>query len=123
MKQKFKVGDIVQDGTFVSSIKKIENEIAFLTKNYDVTLENLTPVVIGGGFDGRIVLDSIIPMRASYVASGSAVPIRRPKHYLESSIDDIPIASIIEEHGFKYVHELQDWVAKNVPDYFLRMII
>ena len=43
MKQSFKVGHIVQDGTFVSSIDKIEGDVALLAKNYATKLEKLTP--------------------------------------------------------------------------------
>ena len=116
MKIRFKVGNIVQDGTLVSSIKKIEGEYAYLAKKYKVKLEKLVPVEIGGDFDNGIVLNSIIPIRASIVAPGKSVPIRKPKSYIECEIGETTIASIIETNGFKYIHELQDWLAKQAPD-------
>lgn len=119
MNRQFKVGDIVQDGTFVSSIKKIEGEYAILARNYEVKLEKLEPVEIRGGFDNGIVLESIIPVRASIVAPGQSVPIRKPKPYIECEIDERTIVSIIEENGFRFIHELQDWIVQNAPDYFL----
>ena len=51
---KFVTGDIVQDGTLVSTIKRIENGHAVLTKNYEVTLERLNSVEIGSGKDNGI---------------------------------------------------------------------
>ena len=119
MNRQFKVGDIVQDGTFVSSIKKIEGEYAILARIYEVKLEKLEPVEIRGGFDNGIVLESIIPVRASIVAPGQSVPIRKPKPYIECEIDERTIVSIIEENGFRFIHELQDWIAQHAPDYFL----
>lgn len=123
MKQSFKVGHIVQDGTFVSSIDKIEGDVALLAKNYATKLEKLTPVAIRGGFDTGIILDNIIPIRASIIAPGQKAPIRRPKSYIECDIEEETIVSIIETNGFRFIHELQDWIAQNAPDYFLRTIV
>ena len=119
MNRQFKVGDIVQDGTHVSSIESIEGEFAILARNYEVKLDKLSPVEIRGGFDNRIVLKSIIPVRAPIVSPGQNVPIRKPKCYIESGIDKKDIASIVDTNGFEYIHELQDWIAQNAPDYFL----
>lgn len=119
--RQFKVGDIVQNGTYVSSIKKIENEIAVLAKNYEVNLEKLTPVEIGKEFDKGIVLDCVEPMRAPIVAPGTTVPLRQPKYYLNKSINGTSMVSIIEENNLRYIHELQDWIAQNASDYVLRM--
>lgn len=120
MIREFKVGDIVCSGTFVSSIKKIENGRATLAKNYEVKLERLSQVEINGGFDAGIVLDSKIPVRASIIASSARIPIRKTISYLESSIDGKTIASIVEENNFTIVSELQDWMSQNSPDFFLR---
>ena len=120
MENKFKIGDIVREGTFISSIKKIENGKAILAKNYEVKLERLSQVEINGGFDAGIVLDSKIPVRAPIVASGERIPIRKTISYLESSIDGKTIASIVEENNFTIVSELQDWMSQNSPDFFLR---
>ena len=105
MENKFKIGDIVREGTFISSIKKIENGKAILAKNYEVKLERLSQVEINGGFDAGIVLDSKIPVRAPIVASGERIPIRKTISYLESSIDGKTIASIVEENNFTIVSE------------------
>ena len=70
MTKLFKVGDIVREGTFVSSIKKIENGKATLAKNYEVDVERLAQVDINSFFDQCIVLDSVIPVRASYIGPG-----------------------------------------------------
>lgn len=123
MKRQFKVGDIVQDGTFVSSIKKIEGDSAFLTRNYEVKLEKLVPVEIRGGFDNGIVLGSTIPTRARLISPGKSVLIMKLKPYIECDVDEKSIVSIIEANGFKYIHELQDWLSHNAPDYDLRMRI
>lgn len=120
MKQIFKVGHIVQDGTFVSSIDKIEGDMVILSKNYVTKLEKVAPVVIRGGKDSGIILDNIIPIRASIIAPGQKAPIRRQKSYIECDIEGETIVSIIETNGFRFIHELQDWIAQNAPDYFLR---
>ena len=70
MQREFKVGDIVREVTFVSSIKKIENGKATLAKNYEVDVERLAQVDINSFFDQCIVLDSVIPVRASYIGPG-----------------------------------------------------
>ena len=119
MKRIFKVGDIVQDGTFVSSIKSIEGEYAYLARNYEVKLERLNPVEIRGGFDNNIVLESIIPMRAPIVTPGKSVPIKKPKHYSENEIGEKTVVSIVESNGFRFIHELQDWIALHAPEFFL----
>ena len=116
----FKVGDIVREGSFVSSIKKIENGKATLTKNYDANVERLSQVEINGSFDQYIVLDCVNPIRASYISPGGQTPMRKSIHYLDSSIDGISIISIIKENGFTIVSELQDWLSQNSPDYYLR---
>lgn len=121
MKENFKVGHIVQDGTFISSIEKIEGEFVFLTKNYVTKLEKITPVEILGGFDTEIILDNIIPVRASIIAPGQTTPIRKQKSYIECDIEGVTIASIVETNGFRYIHELQNWIAQNAPDYFIRL--
>ena len=121
MKQFFKVGHIVQYGTFVASIEKIEGENVYLNNKHVTQLERLAPVKIRGGFDTWIVLDNNNPVRASITPAGDPVPTRsKPKLYLESDIDGKNIVSIIETNGFRFIHELQDWIAKNAPDYFLR---
>lgn len=123
MKKKFVTGDIVQDGTFVSTIKKIGNGYAVLAKNYEVPLERLNSVEIGSGKDNGIVLECE-NLRAPIVAPGKCAPIRNPKPYLENWIDGkISISSIVESKGFKYVDELQDWLRENAPDCYLRMRI
>ena len=119
MKRKFKVGDIVQYGTFVSSIKLIEGDYAVLARNYEVELEKLNPVEIQGGFDNGIILTSIIPVRASIVAPGQSVPIRKSKCYIECEIGEKTVISIVEANGFRYIHELQDWIDQHAHDYFL----
>lgn len=121
MENKFKIGDIVREGTFVSSIKKIENGKAILAKNYEVKLEKLSQVEIYGVFDSGIVLDNVIPVRAPIIASGERIPIRKTISYLENSIDGKTIASIVKENNFTVVSELQDWISQNAPEYFLRM--
>ena len=124
MKQFFKVGHIVQYGTFVASIEKIEGENVYLNNKHVTQLERLAPVKIRGGFDTWIVLDNNNPVRASITPTGESVPTRsKPKLYLESDIDGKNIVSIIETNGFRFIHELQDWIAKNAPDYFLRTIV
>ena len=123
MEKHFKVGDIVQDGTFVSSITKIDGEMAILSKNYETKLNNLEPVEIRGGFDNGIILVSRTLPRASLIAPGKSIPIKKPKHYIESDIEGNSVKSIIERNGFKYIHELQDWLLYNVPDYYLKMRI
>lgn len=120
MQRAFKIGDIVREGTFVSSIKKIQNGKATLAKKHEADVESLSQVEINGSFDQCIVLDCVIPVRASYIAPGGQIPIRKSIPYLESSIDDKPIISIIKENGFTIVSELQDWLAQNAPDYYLR---
>ena len=123
MKKEFVIGDIVQDGTLVTTIKKIENGYAVLAKNYEVPLEKLNSVEIGSGKDNRIILECE-NLRASIVSPGKSVPIRIPKPYLENWIDDkASISSIVESEGFKYVDELQDWLRENAPDCYLRLRI
>ncbi len=119
MKKKFVIGDIVQDGTLVSTIKKIESGYAVLAKNYEVPLERLNSVEIGSGKDNGIVLECE-NLRAPIVAPGKSVPIRIPKPYLENWIDGkMAILSIVQQNAFRYVDELQDWIRKNAPDYYL----
>ena len=120
MRKEFKVGDIVREGTFVSSIKKIENGKATLFKNNEVDLERLSQVEIFGGLDRCIVLDCIIPIRASCIAPGAQTPIRKSISYIEDSIGKKSIISIIEENGFTVVSELQDWLSQNSPEFLLR---
>lgn len=122
MKKKFVIGDIVQDGTFVSTIKKIENGYA-LGMNYEVPLERLNSVKIGSGKDNGIVLECE-NLRAPIVSPGKSVPKRNLKPYLENWVDNITsISSIVESKGFKYVDELQDWLRENAPDCYLRLRI
>ena len=120
MTKDFKVGDIVRKGTYVSSIKKIENEKATLAKNYEVDVKRLSHVEINGSYDRCIVLDCLIPLRASYIASGGQTPIRKSTPYLDGSTGKKSITSIIEENGFTIVSELQDWLSQNSPEFFLR---
>lgn len=121
MKKEFVTGDIVQDSTLVSTIKKIVNGYAVLAKNYEVPLERLNSVEIGSGKDYGIVLECE-NLRASIVSPGKSVPIRNPKPYLKNWIDDkTSISSIIESKGLKYVDELQDWLRENAPDCYLRL--
>lgn len=123
MKKKFVIGDIVQDGTFVSTIKKIENGYAVLGMNYEVPLERLNSVKIGSGKDNGIVLECE-NLRASIVSPGKSVPMSNLKPYLENWVDNITsISSIVESKGFKYVDELQDWLRENAPDCYLRLRI
>ena len=116
----FKEGDIVQNGTIVAVITKIEDGKATLGKNYEVALEKLSHVGINSGFDHSVILDCAIPMRSSVIASGESIPIRRDIPYLEGVVEGKPIKSIIEENGFVLVAELQDWLSQNAPDYYLR---
>ena len=120
MNRQFRIGDIVQDGTFVSSIKSIDGENVVLARNYEVKLERLSPVEIRGGLDNGIILESVIPVRASIVAPGKSVPIRKSKPYIESEIGEKTIVSIVEANGFRYVHELQDWITLHAPEFSLR---
>ena len=120
MQREFKVGDIVREGTFVSSIKKIENGKATLAKNYEVDVERLAQVDISSFFDKCIVLDCVIPVRASYIGPGGQTPMRKSIPYLDGSIDGESIISIIKGNGFTIVSELQDWLSQNAPDYYLR---
>ncbi len=121
MKKKFVTGDIVQDSTLVSTIKKIVNGYAVLAKNYEVPLEKLDSVEIGSGKDNGIVLECE-NLRAQIISPGKSAPIRNPKPYLENWIDDKKsISSIIESKGFKYVDELQDWLRENALDCYLRL--
>lgn len=120
MNREFKEGDIVRDGTIVASIKKIVDGKAILVKDQEVMIERLSQVEINGAYDSGIVLDSIIPVRASIIAPGEKAPIRKTIPYIDSSINGRSIISIIKENGFSFVSELQDWIAHNVPDYFLR---
>jgi hypothetical protein len=83
-------------------------------------IERLSQVEINGAYDSGIVLDSIIPLRASIIAPGEKAPIRKTIPYIDSSINGRPIISIIKEHGFSFVSELQDWIAQHEPDFFLR---
>ena len=123
MKKEFVIGDVVQDGTLVSTIKKIENGYVVLAKNYEVPLERLNSVEIGSGKDNGIVLE-YENLRAQIVSPGKSVPIRNPKPYLENWIDDkTSISSIVESKGFKYVDELQGWLRENAPDCYLRLRI
>ena len=120
MKKKFVIGDIVQDGTLVSIIKKIENGYAVLANNYEVPLERLNSVEIGSGKDNGIVLECV-NLRAPIVALGKRVPIHTPKPYLKNWIDGkMSILSIVQQNSFRYVDELQDWIRENAPDYYLR---
>lgn len=120
MKTRLEIGDIVQSGVLVSSIKKIENGVATLANNNEVMFEKLIPVEIGKGKDQGIILECK-NLRAPIVATGKGVPIRNPKPYLESWIDgEISIISIVESNGFKYVDELQYRLKENAPDFFLR---
>ena len=119
--KEFVIGDIVQDGTLVSTIKRFENGYAVLAKNYEVPLERLNSVEIGSGKDNGIVFECE-NLRAPIVSPGKSVPIRNPKPYLENWIDDkTSISSIVESKGFKYVDELQDWLRENAPDCHLRL--
>jgi len=119
MKKKFVIGDIVQDGTLVSTIKKIENGYAVFAKKYEVSLERLHSVKIGSGKDNGIVMECK-NLRAPIVAPRKSVPIRTPKPYLENWIDGkMSILSIVQQNGFRYVDELQDWIRENAPDYYL----
>lgn len=118
MKKKYLIGDIVQDGTLVSSIKKIENGYAVLAKNYEVPLEKLSSVEIGSGKDSGIVLECE-NLRAPIVASRKSVPIRTSKPYLANWIDGMSILSIVQQNAFKHVDELQDWIRENAPDCYL----
>lgn len=120
MNREFKEGDIVRDGTIVASIKKIVDGKAILAKNQEMMIERLSQVEINGAYDSGIVLDSIIPLRASIIAPGEKAPIRKTIPYIDSSINGRPIISIIKEHGFSFVSELQDWIAQHEPDFFLR---
>ena len=120
MNREFKVGDIVREGTFVSSIKKIENGKATLAKNYEANVERLSQVEINGSIDHCIVLDCVIPVSASYIGPGGQTPMRKSIPYLDSSIDGKSISSIIKENGFTIVSELQEWLSQNSPDFFLR---
>lgn len=120
MDRKFKEGDIVRDGTIVASIKKIVDGKAILAKDQEVMIERLSQVEINGAYDSGIVLDSIIPVRASIIAPGEKVPIRKTIPYIDSSINGRSIISIIKENRFSFVSELQDWIAQNEPDFFLR---
>ena len=119
MTKVFKVGDIVREGTFVMSIKKIENRKATLARNHEVDLESLSQVEINGGYDDEIIL-VCSTMRAPAVALGESIPLWKRILYKESNIEGKSIASIIEENGFTVVSELQDWMAQNAPDYILR---
>ena len=116
----FKTGDIVQDGTYISSIKAIENGYAFFSENYAVKLDKLNPVKIMGGFDDNIIIESDIKVRASIVPPGKSVPMRRLVPYYECSIDGVPIISIVNKNHFCYVHQLQAWISIYKPDYNLR---
>lgn len=116
----FKEGDIVQNGTIVAVITKIEDGKATLGKNYEVALEKLSHVEINSVSDHGIILDCNIPTRASVIAPGESIPIRRDIPYLEGVVEGKPIKSIIEENGFVLVAELQDWLSQNAPDYYLR---
>jgi hypothetical protein len=120
MQREFKVGDIVRDGTFISSIKKIEDGKATLTKNYEVALERLSQVEINGNFDHNIILDCKNSVRASIVAPGRPLPIRKSILYLDDGIGEKSIMSIVEDNGFTVVSELQDWISQNEPNFFLR---
>lgn len=120
MNREFKEGDIVRDGTIVASIKKIVDGKAILAKNQEMMIERLSQVEINGAYDSGIVLDSIIPVRASIIAPGEKALIRKTIPYIDSSINGRPIISIIKEHGFSFVSELQDWIAQHEPDFFLR---
>ena len=120
MNREFKEGDIVRDGTIVASIKKIVDGKAILAKNQEMMIERLSQVEINGAYDSGIVLDSIIPLRASIIAPGEKAPIMKTIPYIDSSINGRPIISIIKEHGFSFVSELQDWIAQHEPDFFLR---
>lgn len=120
MDREFKEGDIVRDGTIVASIKKIVDGKAILAKNQEVMIERLSQVEINGAYDSGIVLDSIIPVRASIIAPGEKVPIRKRIPYINSNINGRSIISIIKENEFSFVSELQDWIAQNEPDFFLR---
>lgn len=120
MNREFKEGDIVRDGTIVASIKKIVDGRAILAKNQEMMIERLSQVEINGAYDSGIVLDSIIPVRASIIAPGEKAFIRKTIPYIDSSINGRPIISIIKEHGFSFVSELQDWIAQHEPDFFLR---
>ena len=86
-------------------------------------MEKLVPVEIRGGFDNGIVLGSTIPTRARLISPGKSVPIMKLKPYIECDVDEKSVVSIIEANGFKYIHELQDWLSHNAPDYYLRMRI
>ena len=120
MKKEFVIGDIVQDGTLVSTIKKIENGYAILAKNYVVPLEKLNSVEIGSGKDSGIVLEWE-NLRAPIIAPGKSAPMHNPKPYLENEIDDkTSISFIVKSKGFKYVDELQEWLRENAPDCYLR---
>ena len=119
MKEVFKEGDIVRKGTFVSSIKKIVKGKAILGDNNEVELERLSQVEICGGYDDEIIL-ACSTMRAPAVASGEPIPLWKRIAYKGSSIEGKSIVSIIEENGFTVVSELQNWMAQNAPEFYLR---
>ena len=120
MKKEFKVGDIVREGSYVASIKKIEDGKATLGKNIVVALERLSQVEINGNYDQGIILKCKFPYRAPIIGPGKQIPVRKTIPYFENSIEGRTIASIIKENGFTVVSELQDWIRLYVPDFFLR---
>lgn len=121
MKREFKLGDIVKDGTIVSSIKAIKDGNAVLFKDCKVDINKLLPVEIEAFSCQNVILDSSIPLRAPIVPAGKSVPRWRPRPFYECSIEGKEIQSIIDENGIKYVHELQDWLSQHYPEFFLKM--
>lgn len=120
MKKEFIIGDIVRKGSYVASIKKIEDGKATLGKNVVVALERLSQVEINGNYDQGIILECKFPYRAPIIAPVKQIPVRKTIPYLENTIEGKSIASIIKENGFTVVSELQDWIRQNAPDFFLR---
>lgn len=118
--ENFKPGDIVHNGTVITIINEIQDDVAYFSKRYYAKIGKLTPVQIRGGFDNNILLEYKEPVRASIVSSNKHVPIRRPAPYFDCDIDGEPVSSIIEKNKFQYIHQLQNWISLNAPDYYLR---
>ena len=117
----FKVGDYVQFGTVVTSVSEINNDVLKLRNGVICKMDDVFPVLIGGGFDKCILLDCIIPIRAKICLKSSTRPLMtKPKYFYDSNIDDIPMSTIVKENSLTFVHEVQAWLKTNKPSYYLK---
>lgn len=121
MKRSVKIDDIMTDGNRVFSIRCVEDSKAILDNGDIVEIDELYPVKIYSGIDECIILCG--PMVRAQVNYKKMHYFTIKKTYYKDFIErDYSIASIIEANHFEYVHELQDWLAENEPDFSLKLL-